>query len=73
MKGYFQEEGIDYEETFTYVARLESVRMFLAYVTHKNFEVFQMDVKCAFLNGELEEMVYVERPPGFVNEKYPDH
>nr|KAJ0227036.1 hypothetical protein LSAT_V11C100049630 [Lactuca sativa] len=73
VKGYCQEEGIDYEENFAPVARLESVRIFLAYAAHKNFKVFQMDVKCAFLNGELEETVYVEQPPGFVNEKYPDH
>lgn len=64
VKGYCQEEGIDYEETFAPLARLESVRIFLAYATHKNFEVFQIDVKCAFLNGELEETVYVEQPPG---------
>lgn len=55
------------------VARLEYVRIFLAYTAHKNFEVYQMDVKCAFLNGELEETVYVGQPPGFMNEKYPDH
>ena len=73
VKGYCQEEGIDYEETFAHVARLESVRIFLSYAAHKNFEVFQMDVKCSFLNGELEETVYVEQPSGFVNEKYPDH
>ena len=53
VKEYCQEEGIDYEETFAPVARLESVRIFLAYAAHKNFDVFQMDVKCAFLNGEL--------------------
>nr|KAJ0203047.1 hypothetical protein LSAT_V11C500252350 [Lactuca sativa] len=72
-KDRFVVKGIDYEATFALVARLESVRIFLAYAAHKNFEVFQMDVKCAFLNGELEETVYVEQPPGFVNEKYPDH
>ena len=66
MKGYCQQEGIDYEETFAPVARLESVRIFSAYAAHKNIEVYQMDVKCAFLNGELEEPVYVEQPPGFV-------
>ena len=60
MKGYHQEEGIDYEETFAPVARLESTRIFLVYIAHKNFEVFQMVGKCAFLNGELEETVYVE-------------
>ena len=49
---------------------LDSVRIFLAYVAHKNFEVYQMDVMCEFLNGELEETVYVEQPPGFINEKY---
>ncbi|CAH1413683.1 unnamed protein product [Lactuca virosa] len=73
VKGYCQEEGIDYEETFSPVARLESVRIFLAYAAHKDFKVFQMDVKCAFLNRELEETVYGEQPPRFVNEKYPDH
>ena len=49
VKCYFQEEGIDYEETFALVARLESIWIFLAYTTHKNFEVYQMDVKCEFL------------------------
>ncbi|KAL4564910.1 hypothetical protein LXL04_028986 [Taraxacum kok-saghyz] len=73
VKGYCQQEGIDYEETFAPVARLEAVRIFLAYAASKNFQVYQMDVKCAFLNGELEETVYVEQPPGFVNEKFPDH
>ncbi|KAI3505861.1 hypothetical protein L1887_28170 [Cichorium endivia] len=73
VKGYCQEEGIDYEETFALVARLESVRIFLAYAAHKGFDVYQMDVKCAFLNGELEETVYVEQAPGFVNSKHPDH
>ena len=68
VKGYCQEEGIDYEETFAPVARLESVQIFLAYAALKNFEDFQMDVKCAFLNGELEEIVYVEQPLRFVNE-----
>jgi hypothetical protein len=53
-KGYSQQEGIEFEENFTPVARLEVVRLFLAYATHKNFKVYQMDVKLAFLNGELE-------------------
>ncbi|KAL4590865.1 hypothetical protein LXL04_003810 [Taraxacum kok-saghyz] len=73
VKGYCQQEGIDYEETFAPVARLEAVRIFLAYAASKNFQVYQMDVKCAFINGELEETVYVEQPPGFVNEKFPYH
>ncbi|KAL8146362.1 hypothetical protein AgCh_004198 [Apium graveolens] len=55
------------------VARLEAIRIFLAYVAHKKFTVFQMDVKSAFLNGELEEEVYVEQPPGFVDSKLPNH
>ncbi|KAK6152092.1 hypothetical protein DH2020_014727 [Rehmannia glutinosa] len=64
-KGYCQEEGIDFDETFAPVARLEAIRMFLAYAAHKNFIVYQMDVKSAFLNGILKEEVYVEQPPGF--------
>ncbi|KAL8147589.1 hypothetical protein AgCh_005055 [Apium graveolens] len=72
-KGYSQQEGIDYDETFAPVARLEAIRIFLAYAAHKKFKVFQMDVKSAFLNGELEEEVYVEQPPGFVDSKFPNH
>ncbi|KAK1365752.1 hypothetical protein POM88_041313 [Heracleum sosnowskyi] len=68
-----EQEGIDYDETFAPVARLEAIRIFLAYAAHMKFKVFQMDVKRAFLNGELEEEVYVEQPPGFVDPKYPDH
>ena len=64
-KGYSQQEGIDFDETFAPVARLEAIRIFLAYVAHANFKVYQMDVKSAFLNGELEEEVYVQQPPGF--------
>ncbi|KAL8097413.1 hypothetical protein AgCh_030516 [Apium graveolens] len=72
-KGYSQHDGIDYDETFAPVARLEAIRIFLAYAAHKKFTVFQMDVKSAFLNGELEEEVYVEQPPGFVDTKHPDY
>ena len=64
-KGYCQMEGIDFDETFAPVARLEAIRMFLAYAIQKGFKVYQMDVKSAFLNGELKEEVYVEQPPGF--------
>ena len=64
-KGYSQEEGIDYDETFAPVARLEAIRIFLAFVAHSNFKVYQMDVKSAFLNGELEEEVYVQQPSRF--------
>ena len=59
-KGYSQQEGIDYDETFAHVARLEAIRIFLAYAAHKKFKVFQMDVKSTFLNGELEKEVFVE-------------
>lgn len=58
---------------FSPATRLEAVRIFLAYATHKVFDVHQMDVMCAFLNGVLKETVYVEQPPGFVNDKFPDH
>ncbi|GKB36565.1 retrovirus-related pol polyprotein from transposon TNT 1-94 [Tanacetum coccineum] len=72
-KGYKQEEGIDFEESFTHVAHLEAVRMFVAYAAHKNFTIFQMDVKTAFLNRPLKEEVYVSQPDGFVDPDFPDH
>nr|GFB09319.1 copia protein [Tanacetum cinerariifolium] len=71
--GYSQQEGIDYDETFAPVARIEVIRLFLAYAAHKDFTVFQMDVKTSFLNGILKEEVYVGQPPGFVSKQYPDH
>ncbi|KAJ9536517.1 hypothetical protein OSB04_un000311 [Centaurea solstitialis] len=71
--GYRQEEGIDYDETFAPVARLEAIRLFLAFAAHMNFKVFQMDIKNAFLNGKLNEEVYVAQSPGFVDPKFPDH
>jgi len=70
-KGYSQEEGVDFDETFAPVARLEAIRIFLAFAAHHEFKVYQMDVKSAFLNGELEEVVYVYQPPGFINEEKP--
>ena len=63
VKGHSQQERIDY------VARLEAIRIFLAYATHKDFVVYQMNVKCAFMNGVLQETIYVKQPPGFVNDK----
>ncbi|KAJ9545159.1 hypothetical protein OSB04_024866 [Centaurea solstitialis] len=72
-KGYSQQEGIDYDETFAPVARIEAIRIFLAYAAHKNIKVFQMDVKSAFLNGVLHEEVYIEQPEGFVDPDFPDH
>nr|GEU86554.1 retrovirus-related Pol polyprotein from transposon TNT 1-94 [Tanacetum cinerariifolium] len=71
--GYSQQEGIDYDETFAPVARIEAIRLFLAYAAHKDFTVFQMEVKTSFLNGILKEEVYVGQPPGFVSKQYPDH
>jgi len=65
-KGYAQQEGIDFEETFAPVARLEAIRMFLALSSFQKFKVFQMDVKSSFLNGDLEEEVYIEQPDGFI-------
>ncbi|GJX45940.1 copia protein [Tanacetum coccineum] len=72
-KGYRQEEGIDFEESFAPVARLEAVRMFIAYVAHKNITIFQMDVKMAFLNGPLKEEVYVSQSEGFIDLEFLDH
>ncbi|HEY1871458.1 MAG TPA: reverse transcriptase domain-containing protein, partial [Chitinophagaceae bacterium] len=72
-KGYRQQEGIDYDETFAPVARIEAIRMFLAYASYMKFTVFQMDVKTAFLNGDLQEEVYVDQPEGFVDPDYPNH
>nr|GFC50088.1 copia protein [Tanacetum cinerariifolium] len=71
--GYSQQEGIDYDETFTPVARIEAIRLFLEYAAHKDFTVFQIGVKTTFLNGFLKEEVYVGQPPGFVCKKYPDY
>ncbi|GJR03391.1 retrovirus-related pol polyprotein from transposon TNT 1-94 [Tanacetum coccineum] len=62
---YSQEEGIDYDKTFALVARMETIRIFLAFATYMNFKFYQMDVKSAFLNGKLKEEVYVKQPPGF--------
>nr|GFB38630.1 retrovirus-related Pol polyprotein from transposon TNT 1-94 [Tanacetum cinerariifolium] len=72
-RGYRQEEGIDFEESFAPVARLEAIRIFLAYSAHKNMVVYQMDVKTAFLNGNLRENVYVSQPNGFVDPDNPNH
>nr|GFB24148.1 hypothetical protein [Tanacetum cinerariifolium] len=72
-RGYHQEEGIDFEESFTPVARLEAIRIFLSYATHKNMVVYQMDVKTAFLNGNLREKVYVSQPDSFVDQDNPNH
>nr|GFB79298.1 retrovirus-related Pol polyprotein from transposon TNT 1-94 [Tanacetum cinerariifolium] len=72
-KGYRQEAGIDFEESFASVARLEAIRLFIAYATNRNMLIFQMDVKMVFLNGELKEEVYVSQPKGFVDPDRPSH
>ncbi|GJR55888.1 retrovirus-related pol polyprotein from transposon TNT 1-94 [Tanacetum coccineum] len=72
-QGYRQEEGIDYDETFAHVARLEAIRIFLAYAAYMGFMVYQMDVKSAFLNGKISEEVYAQQPPGFEISESPNH
>ncbi|GKA83802.1 putative ribonuclease H-like domain-containing protein [Tanacetum coccineum] len=71
-QGYTQEEGIDYDEVFAPVARIKAIRLFLAYVSFKDFMVYQMDVNSAFLYSKIEEEVYVCQPPGFEDPDFPD-
>ncbi|GKA60164.1 retrovirus-related pol polyprotein from transposon TNT 1-94 [Tanacetum coccineum] len=73
MHEFHQEEGINFEESFAPVARLEAVQMFVAFAAHKNITIFQMDVKTAFLNSLLKEEVYASQPDGFVDLDFPDH
>jgi hypothetical protein len=70
-QGFTHKEGVNYEETFAPVSRLEVIRILLAFSVAKGFKLYQMDVKNAFLNSVLEEKVYVRQPPGFENVKYP--
>jgi hypothetical protein len=72
-KGYSQVKGLDFEETFAPVARLESIQILVTYATHHDFKLYQIDVKSAFLNGPIKEEVYVEQPPGFKDQEYPNH
>ncbi|GJR70424.1 retrovirus-related pol polyprotein from transposon TNT 1-94 [Tanacetum coccineum] len=72
-KGYRQEEGIDFEESFPPVARIEAIRIFIANSASKNMVIYQMDVKTAFLYGELKEEVYISQPEGFVDPDHPTH
>jgi hypothetical protein len=72
-KGYSQVEGLDFGETYAPVARLESIRILLAYATYHGFKLYQMDMKSAFLNGPIKEEVYVEQPPCFEDSEYPNH
>ncbi|GJV31511.1 retrovirus-related pol polyprotein from transposon TNT 1-94 [Tanacetum coccineum] len=72
-RGYHQEEDIDFKESFAPVARLEAIRIFIAFAAHMNMIIYQMDVKTEFLNGILREKVYVSQPDGFVDPKNPNH
>nr|GFC88946.1 retrovirus-related Pol polyprotein from transposon TNT 1-94 [Tanacetum cinerariifolium] len=72
-KGYRQEKGIDFEESFALVARIEAIRIFIANAVSKNMTVYQMDVKTTFLNGDLKEEVCVSQPKGFVDPDHPTH
>nr|GFA24497.1 retrovirus-related Pol polyprotein from transposon TNT 1-94 [Tanacetum cinerariifolium] len=72
-KGYRQEKGIDFEESFALVARIENIRIFIANAASKNMTIYQINVKTAFLNGELKEEVYVCQPEGFVDPDHPTH
>nr|GFB58707.1 retrovirus-related Pol polyprotein from transposon TNT 1-94 [Tanacetum cinerariifolium] len=73
VRGYRQEEGIEFEESFGPVVRMEAIRIFMAYAAHKGFTMYQMDVKTAFLHGSLKEDVYVCQPDGFIDADYPSH
>jgi hypothetical protein len=72
-QGFTQVEGLDFEETYAPVARLEAIRMLLAFAAHHDFKLYQMDVKRAFLNGPIQELVYVKQPLGFKDSKFPNH
>jgi hypothetical protein len=72
-KGYSQVKGLDFNETYAPVTRLESIRILLAYATYHGFKLYQMDVKSAFLNGPIKEEVYVEQSPSFEDSEYPTH
>jgi hypothetical protein len=71
-QGYNQVEGLDFGETFAPVARLEAIMILFAFSASNVFKLYQMDMKIAFLNGIIQEEVYVRQPPGFENPKYPD-
>jgi hypothetical protein len=72
-KGYSQVEGLDFGETFAPIVRLEAIRLLLAYSSLNDIKLYQMDVKSAFLNGEINELVYIEQPPGFEDPRNPNH
>ena len=72
-QGYNQQEGIDFDETYAPVARIEAIRLLIAFASYKGFKLYQMDVKTAFLNGILQDEVYVKQPPGFVDPQFTHH
>jgi hypothetical protein len=72
-KGFSQVKDLDFGETFAPIARLEAIRILLAYVSHHKMKLYQMDVKSVFLNGFINELVYIEQPPGFEDPRYPNH
>jgi hypothetical protein len=72
-KSYSQVKNLNFDETVAPIARLESIHILLLYATHHDFKLYQMDVKSAFMNGPIKEEVYVEQPPGFEDEEYPNH
>ncbi|GJR45798.1 retrovirus-related pol polyprotein from transposon TNT 1-94 [Tanacetum coccineum] len=72
-QGFRQEEGIDFEQSFTPVAKIEAIHIFIVNAAHKNMTIYQMDVKTAFLNGELKEEIYVSQPEGFVDQDNSSH
>ena len=72
-QGYTQVKGVDFDETFTLVARIESILVLLALACHLKFKLYQIDVKSAFLNGFLKEEVYIAQPIGFVDPHFPNH
>ena len=72
-QGFTQMEGLDYDETFAPVARIEAIRLLLTFTASKGFKLYLMDVKSAFLNGYIQEEVYVKQPPGFENSEFPNH
>ena len=71
-KGYRQRQGVYYDETFSPVAMIKSIRILLAIAAHYDYEVWQMDVKTAFLNGNLEEEVYMIQPEGYTSKEFPE-
>ena len=73
VKGYSQQECIDYKETYAHVARLETIRILLSFAAHSNMNLYQMDVKSAFLNELILEEVYVEQPLGLESDTFPQH